>query len=142
MLTHINFRAPHVDEMAIQADQAWLMDHYSLDDLKVLEGRYAATVLKDGVPVMCTGAAELSPARCSVWAILSARIDAALFREIHPLAKTFLGVLPYRRVEAVVDVDFRAGHRWVRALGFEQEAARMRGYELDGRDCALYAKVR
>ncbi len=46
-----------------------------------------------------------------------------------------------RRVEAVVECDFEAGHRWIGLIGgFVVEAPRMKKYWND-RDCTLYARV-
>lgn len=47
-----------------------------------------------------------------------------------------------RRVEAAVRCDFAPGHRWIRALGFECEAERMKAWGPEGDDFALYARVR
>lgn len=47
-----------------------------------------------------------------------------------------------RRVEAAVRCDFEPGHRWIKALGFECEAERMKAWGPEGDDFALYARVR
>lgn len=49
--------------------------------------------------------------------------------------------MKYRRIEAVVKCEFKAGHRWARFLGFELEAPRMSKWGDDGTDYALYARV-
>ena len=141
MLSYAPFRARHVEAMNIQDQQEWVTAEYGVEDFKALERKHAYTLFRDGVPIVCCGAFELSKVRGSCWAILSTSITPHIFREVHNLGKTFLASLPFKRLEAVVDVDFAAGHRWVKTLGFELEAPRMKAYEVDGRDCSLYAKV-
>ena len=58
------------------------------------------------------------------------------------VAQRMLDAYPAQRIEAHIDVDFLNGHRWVEALGFVIEAPRMRKFTPDGRDVALYARVR
>ena len=50
--------------------------------------------------------------------------------------------LIFQRIEASVDVDFTAGHRWLRSLGFKCEAAMMQAFDPMGRTHSLYALVR
>ena len=64
------------------------------------------------------------------------------FLKLHYLAKEYLGGLPIRRLEASVNTGFTAAHRWVKALGFKMEAPRMEAFQIDGSDCALYARVK
>lgn len=47
-----------------------------------------------------------------------------------------------RRIEASVLCEFAGGHRWATRLGFELETACARGWGPDGRDYALYARIR
>lgn len=47
-----------------------------------------------------------------------------------------------RRIEASVLCSFDGGHRWATRLGFTLETACARGWGPDGRDYALYARVR
>lgn len=142
MLTYVPFKARHIAAMNIQDEQEWVTELYGVDDFLALEGAHAFTLLQDGVPIVCCGAQEMSKVRASCWAVLSSTIGPKLFREVHALGKLFLNSLPYKRLEAVVSVDFEAGHRWVKAFGFKCEAPCMTAYELDGSDCALYARVR
>lgn len=47
----------------------------------------------------------------------------------------------YKRVEITVEPDYKAGHRWARALGMTLEAERLRCYGPGGRDMALYSYI-
>lgn len=78
----------------------------------------------------------------SGWTVLS---DEALAKHMIAITRKTRQVVrdsEYRRVEMYVAVDHEAGHRWAQALGFTLEAERMRGYDPDGRDMAMYAYVR
>lgn len=96
------------------------------------------------VGARCVGAAGIIPmwpGRDCVWALLSGQAGPVL----RPLVRRILWVLdhwPTPRVEASVRVDFKAGHKFAKALGFVCEAKRMRGYFPDGTDAALYARCR
>lgn len=138
----VPYRAAHILDLEVQASQMWAAALITDEQTEALEGPNSHTLMLDGAPLACCGAVELEPHRAMVWSFISARADSSLFRAMHTWAKKFLEGLPFKRLEAAVDVDFEAGHRWVRALGFVKEAERMRGYRLNGQDCALYALVR
>jgi RimJ/RimL family protein N-acetyltransferase len=78
--------------------------------------------------------------RATAFALLSESAGAHL-PAIHKFALRLLESVPYRRIEATVDVGFKQGHRWVKMLGFEIEGY-MRAYRPDGADMLLYARVR
>lgn len=63
------------------------------------------------------------------------------FRSIHRHVYRFLENVPFRRVEANVDIGFSEGARWMKMLGFELEGY-MRAYRPDGADMLLYARVK
>lgn len=48
----------------------------------------------------------------------------------------------YPRVDAVVSADFKAGHKWMRMLGFMQEGPVRRLYMPDGQDGQTYVYFR
>lgn len=136
----VPFEAVHFARLEPQAVQQWAKEHHG--DMRVAEGPHAITVMQDGQPVLCGGAVEIWTGRAHLWSMLSSKASAANFLGIHRHVTGFLDGLPFRRLEAAVDVDFEAGHRWMRLLGFTCEAPRMRAYEVDGHDSALYARVR
>jgi len=110
---------------------------YHLEQLPV------SLTLRDqrGKIVAHMGIRPLGADRAECWAILDWTCKNE-FQSIHRVAKEYLKTSHFTRIEAVVECDFEAGHRWVKALGFELEAERMRYYYPDGKDCALYARVR
>lgn len=102
---------------------------------------YMAT---DGDEVICAGGVvEWWPDRGYAWSLMSPRLwdDRRAWFAVHRAAVRMLSVVPYRRVEAAVAVNFTRARRWVERLGFELEAPCMRAYSPDGTDCALYARV-
>lgn len=100
----------------------------------MLAGRHSSTAMLDGRPVMCGGCVPFSRERAMVWSFIGEEVRGPLFRAVHAYARRFIDALPYRRLEATTLVDFAAGHRWLRLLGFEQFDC--------GKDEALYALVR
>lgn len=137
----VPFRAEHVLRMRVQPAQIGLLEHAGEKALRALENTRADTLMRSGVPIASAGAFELWEDRALLWAYVS--LDAVpVFAALHKHALRYVAALPYRRVETAVAVDFEPGHRWVKMLGFELEAPRMRAYQPDGTDCALYARVR
>ena len=142
MLYGVPFQAEHLEGLILQTAQQWSRAYLNLAQMRTLENEWASTLMADGVPIACVGAVVYWDNRALLWSFLGARVSEHRFLTIHGMAKAYLAGLPFRRLEAAVDVGFEAGHRWVRALGFTQEAPCMEAFQVDGRDCALYAKVR
>jgi len=142
MLYEIPFQARHILDLDLQPAQKGITSYLNLDNLKTLENEWAVTVMERGVPALCAGTIVYWDNRAYLWSFVSSRVTRYNFIEVHRIARRYLLGLPFRRVEATVDVDFPAGHRWLRLLGFTLEAERMQAFQVDGRDCALYARVR
>jgi hypothetical protein len=141
MIDLIPFQPEHLDRIQEQEATAHLrplLTPEMLRTLATLPHSYTATV--GGRVVACGGLVEYWPGRAEAWAVLDAtsRRD---FLALHNAARRILDAGLFRRVEAVVDAGFGAGHRWLRALGFSMEAPRMRRYGADGRDYSLYARL-
>jgi hypothetical protein len=75
------------------------------------------------------------------WAFI-AKTDPKNFLKGHRAVKRFLDGCYTQRIEMTVDCDFPEAHRWAKMLGFTMECERMKYYSPDGRDCALYARIR
>lgn len=111
------------------------------EQIQILAGQpHSYSGYRDGELLVCGGVLGLGGGRGEVWAMLRKGIRHE-FWEIHALARRFLEACPYDRIEAVVEYDHTAGHRWVKALGFVCEAPVMRKY-IHGVDHTLYARVR
>lgn len=136
------FRPEHFDMLNEQDVTQVLREYTSPDHAEKLAGcKYAFTGVEEGRVLICAGLVEYWKDRAVAWAVVDTNCKPH-FWKIHKAVKRFLEVAPYRRIEAEVDVDFEAGHRWAEMLGFTLEAPLMRAYHPNGRDCSLYAKVR
>ena len=88
-------------------------------------------------PVACGGLFTQWDGRAIAWAFLTSHVPML---EATRRAREVLDMAGVRRVECWVDVDFKAGHRWAKLLGFEREGL-MRSFCPDGRDNVLYARI-
>lgn len=125
----------------IQEQQKGLDAYMSNVDLDTLGENGMVWVGEDekGDIMAIAGFVPIWEGRALVWAMLSQ--DAGKhFIKIHKAVKKALVECPFRRVEATVDIGFKAGHRWMKMLGFKPEGY-MRAYTPDGKDQMLYARV-
>lgn len=97
------------------------------------------TVMLDRRPVACAGVDLAHAQRGEVWALLSVE-SGSVMRRMTRAAAGYFATCGIRRLEVVVATDFAAGNQWARMLGFRFEA-RMPGYQPDGADANLYARV-
>lgn len=142
MIEVSNFKASDMDWITEQKETAYLRPYVRPGMNKALEDSpYSYTLRIDGKIVGAAGVQEIWTNRAIAWATLASN-RRENFLALHNCVKRFLEVCPFNRVEATVDVGFEAGHRWMRLLGFKKEAEAMKGYSPDGRDCALYARVK
>lgn len=138
------FKALDLARIQLQDAQAYFSGEVASPDYaRMLEQSGQAFTAVDGDEVLCvSGCAEVWPGRALAWAFLS----PAAGRHMLTLSRAVAGFLAqaqYRRIEAIVDDGFEAGHRWMRLLGFRCETPDgMPGYLPDGRKTFLYARVR
>lgn len=138
----IPYHHDHLDEIKEYEAFDYLKPFLSPEYSKDLEGKLSYTgVTEMGKIVFCAGIMEFWANRGEAWAILDKNCKP-YFLQIHNAVRNFLHSCPIKRIEATVDVSFEAGHRWVRALGFELEAPRMTAYRVGGIDAALYSLVK
>lgn len=136
------FQPDDVEKLVLQPAQAYLRPVVQCAAYgEALARGEAWTAERDGVVVACGGVAPLFGDTGNAWAMLARDLGHSLSR-IHRVASRLLDAYPAQRIEAHVDCDFEEGHRWVRLLGFDLEAPRMRKFTPHGRDAALYARIR
>lgn len=135
------YKAEHLLAIRLQPAQEHVAHLLTPELAKGLERCDAYTVKLADEVVMCAGAIKVWQGRYLVWSYISS-LAGCNFIAIHRAVKKYLKSLDAERIEATVDCDFDAGHRWVALLGFEKEAERMRKYRSDGGDCSLYARVK
>lgn len=97
-------------------------------------------VADQGKIVACAGIHEFWPGYGLSWAFVSDTVKPYM-TSLVLLVRRFLQISPFHRIEAAVDVNFKDGHRFIRALGFEKECV-MRKYSSDKRDHVLYSIVK
>ncbi len=88
--------------------------------------------------IWACGLLEKWPEVGMAWALFG----KGCYKHIVPItdcARKMITDAPFKRVEVTVDPDFKAGHRWAKALGLTLEAERLRCYGPGGTDQALYA---
>lgn len=140
-MTVIPFEVSHLRLMKVQPAQQAVLQHVTDDFLSLLENTNAFTAVVDGEVIACAGVIEYYKGRGEAWSYLSADLGSnmvAVYRAI----KSYLDTVDVRRIEITVDTDFAEGHRFAKLLGFELEAPRMKAYDMDGRDKALYARIK
>jgi len=145
------FSADHVldlrDVQAVQlAEMTMHLSDSSLEAFVALErqvGMNYSIFSDQGELVACGGIFTIWPQRAQAWALATQDwAERVRIRELLTFTRSIVKAYPARRVEATVLRDFKPGCNWLRALGFEMEAACLKCYDPVGRDFALYAKVR
>lgn len=141
MIQMERFKAEHIAELLKQEAFDYLRPHLTDAALRSWENSsHAMTGFVDGAIVFCAGVRLYWPGRGESWAFLAPDCKSSMVA-ITRAVRRFLDVCPIRRIEASVECGFEQGHRWVKALGFQLEAERLRAFLPNGRDCALYARV-
>ena len=135
-------RAEHLTTLTLQPEQQYFEELISSpeDYIKMVSDGDAYAIM-EGEETMCAfGIIELWPNRSMIWALMSANCGPHMTGMVR-IGRRLVKNSGSKRVEAHVACDFTAGHRFMKLLGFEIEAERMRSYEPDGRDCTLYARI-
>lgn len=130
------------DKLKLQPAQeymrGWSILSADLTDLS--EAGLAWVAEHDGVVLGIAGLAPQWENRALAWALIS---DAAgpHFRKFHGAVLRFLEASDFRRIEANVDVGFKAGERWMKLLGFKYEGY-LTAFRPDGADMLMYARIK
>ena len=135
------FKREHMEKMVIQQKQQGLEYLLTDDVYAVIENGESYTALDGDEILACAGVIPLAPGRAGAWAYISQNVGSRM-KFVTRAVKRFLDIAQYRRIEMDVDCDFPQAHRWAKLLGFEMECERRKSFTPDGRDCALYARVR
>jgi|GEM_PF-1652763 len=146
----VDFLPSHLFEIDLQPAQRdmtpWLGN---IGPLYAAAGPARSVVADDGRIILCCGllpmiipGLDIGPFSAAAW-VLAAKMKRGEFIEAHNAVRNLLEKFGprFKRIEAYVDVDFKAGHRWMKTLGFQCEAPVRRRAGLMGRDDSLYAKI-
>jgi hypothetical protein len=118
-------------------------DYVTEDSLLRLESNpYSATLIdEETLEVFAIGGAiEVWENRAHLWLFIDPACRKRFF-QIHNAVNRYINALPFRRVEAIVEVDFAEGNRWMPLLKFEREGI-LRAYGVDGKDMVMYSKIK
>lgn len=136
------FQRWHLQQLVDRSAQRHI-GHFLQDaqHLEAIEAGQAFTALDSDRVLACAGLIPSWPGSAQAWAMLANDIGGAgmvrVTRAVLRLLELHTG-----RIEAVVEADFDAGHRWMRILGFECETPRpMRQWFPDGSAGVLYSRV-
>jgi len=136
----IPYQAEHLHRLMLQPAQLMMKPQMDENYAKALEiPNFAYTAIKNDRVLACAGVLPIWEGRGEAWAMLAADIGTD-FVFIHNATRKYLRECGIRRIEAVVDAQFRQAKRWVMTLGFEYEGW-MKAYTPDGRDCIRFARV-
>lgn len=107
--------------------------------LAQLEKQNSWTGVVDGVPVVCAGTIVQWPGRHTAWAYVA---QGALKHMPWITAEVLRNLESVRgRIEFTVRVDFPAGQRWAKRLGFEIETPLLKAYGPTGEDHVGYVRL-
>lgn len=142
MIQTVKFRVEHFEKLKKDIARDAFIPNLSADQLRDIERSQFSYSIIDGERILLVGGlAEYWEGRGEAWAHLNAyskKDFVILTRHV----RRYLDSLPHRRIEASVEVDFKRGRRWVKALGFTLEVERLRKFLPNGKDCAMYARVK
>ncbi len=137
----LRFQAEHLSGLQLQSAQRDMARYMSQAYGAALEqAGNAFTAIKDGRVLGCAGVERVWPDRGIAWSLLGA-ISPSEMLAVHRRVAGFLDDQALRRIEMTVDAAHAPGHRWARMLGFQFEGT-LRAFTPDGRDCALYARIK
>jgi len=98
------------------------------------------TLVHEGVPIASGGTIQMWPGRHQAWAHLGAVTAAHMLQITREAYRCVRGAVG--RVEMTVRMDFPAGHRWAKMLGFKVETGCLEAYDpVDGTDHVGYVLV-
>lgn len=130
------------ERIDLQPAQEYLRDvvDVGVDLSEVSEAGLAWTAEHDGQVLAVWGVIPQWQNRALCWAVMG-KTAGRHFVPIHRECVRFLDRLPFRRIEAHVDVGFSEGVRWMKMMGFEMEAY-LRAFRPDGADMLQFARIR
>ena len=142
MIAVTKFKPRHLQMLQLQDAQAWQQEMMTDPEYAAqVEASGPAWTLRDDKGVLvCMGFSEIWMGRSEAWALFSADAGRSMTGIVRAMRER-IDSYQSRRIEAVVDWKFKPGHRLMSMLGFRQEG-RLRAYLPDGRDVAMYSRVK
>lgn len=134
----VPFRHWHYEWLTVKEAAEGLKFRLDSRLLVQIEQQYSWSWIVDGQPVACAGLVEQWRGRYTGWAYV-ARGTLRHMPWITPTAEALIAAKP-GRVEFTVRVDFPAGQRWARLLGFHVETPLLKKYGPEGEDHIGYVR--
>lgn len=142
MIYYTSFQPEHLLRLDIQDAQAEeIVLAMSMPEKQLLANDTAFTGWDDGVCLGMAGICEYWTGRAFAWALVSQHAGPRL-KALTKRVRQALDEHPARRIEASVLWNFKAGHRWAKALGFELETLMMPHYDPHGRAMSMYVRLK
>lgn len=135
------FQPEHLAQLRVQAEQPDLAQlsegqRWMIGKQRKGAGWPCFTVFHEERIVFCGGAVVSHAGLATIWGAFSPVAGPAMLG-IERRARRWLARLPHRRIDAVVRDGHKAGHKWIKRLGFVPEA-RLADYYADGADAWIY----
>jgi len=146
MIEVVDFKKEHLEELLkVERNQKFkkLFGIPNYDVLAKPGMSYSILCATTKRILFCCGIIPFWNGRGECWAFFGDNVKRHMVQIHKAVARGFEYELTrYTRIEAVVELDHKPGHRWMKSLGFRLEAPVMQKYWPDGSDNSLYAKVR
>lgn len=148
MIEFVPFAPCHLEELALQPGQAHLAPLLVVPGYAqaLARGVVAVSGLVEGRVVGCAGVTMQWAGRGLAWALFGPTGSLGGAGSWRQIVRRTVATLDdahakgFWRLEATVDVDFVAGHRFARLAGFEREAV-LAAYSPEARDMVLYRRL-
>ena len=137
----IPFKKEHMLTLNVQQSQKDCLGFDSPELYAEIELYESFTAVDGETVIGCAGVVPMNNHRAIAWSYLGEDLGAKMVA-VTRAVKRFLDLTHYPRIEMHVSCDLETDHRWAKMLGFECECERMRKFSPDGRDYALYVRIR
>lgn len=136
----VSFEPSHLTELFKQKAHAAIASRMTIENVEAIAQQDSYSVVHQGRVLLVGGVVRHWPTRGEAWALIDqdCRRD---FIGVFNCARRWLNDYRIRRLEALIDYEFEAGHRWITALGFKLEAPRLECYRADGGDSSMYVRI-
>ena len=136
------FRATDLQRFSNYGGQDWMAPTFEAESFGLVEKQGGAfSAEHEGQFLGVGGLLHHSDFRATAWCVLN-RTDPKNFLLIHRVVSTHLNRQKYRRIDAIVDLEFEDGLRWVRLLGFVLEVTYKPFCMPDGRPASEWVRLR
>lgn len=138
----VDFEAKHARELMRAGAEASYFAEFGENIFDHLEGvEYCYTGVFDDKILFCTGLVPLGPHKAEAWTLFRPNSKKDFSKTFYAVRRLLM-VAPFDRIEARIRCDNAPAHRWIKLLGFQLEAERMRKSSIFGHDESLYSRVR